>query len=492
MLKAMLDYIREDGLLYYPVPGYRPKDTTYPDTNGYLVLAIENHYALDGNRQWLDWIALLASGLKKVAIQIEDRAYYPPECTVTPDGKWLWNLRGHAMLPYDPPQEPYLEQQGLEGSVKYEQATAMRALVRAYRYNGDQDALALLRKFVQFDLKPGMWENTTLEGYRGNEHGVFGGHFHGNVLSLLSLLDVADAEGNDWLKDFVREGYNNAIRHGAVRAGWFPGWITPTKYDRDGVFLSHSETDGLAEMLELGVRLSDAGFGDYWDDVDAIMRNQLAEQQFCSLDVMREASKGASGLERFVGGFTEVPTMTAASPAIFGCCTVSGAVGLYYAWEGITRFRDGVATVNLFLNRSSKWIDVNSYLPYEGKVELHNKEAGMALVRIPNWVNLNEVKSFIDDKATQPPFSGRYLVFRDLQKGDVIRIELPNPERTDSYTIAGIRYQIRFRGSTIVDIEPRSTAQGLIPLYQRSYFKAQKAPMRRASRFVPDKILPLQ
>src|SRR5208283_4706859 len=105
------------GLMYYPTNGFTPKNTSYPDTSGIVVLALENHYNLDGNPGWLDWIHLLASGLEKIAIRVDDRAYYPPESSITPEGKWVWNQRGQATIPYDPPEEPFLEEQGLEGCV---------------------------------------------------------------------------------------------------------------------------------------------------------------------------------------------------------------------------------------------------------------------------------------------------------------------------------------------------------------------------------------
>ena len=74
---------------------------------------------------------------------------------------------------------------------------------------------------------------------------------------------------------------------------------------------------------------------------------------------------------------------TAIKPEMYGCCSVNGANSLYYAWHGITRFDEGVATVNLFLNRASAWMDIDSYLPYEGKVVLHNKLARLARVPHP-------------------------------------------------------------------------------------------------------------
>lgn len=225
IMKALLSNIRPDGLMYYPTDGFTPKDTSYPDTSAIVALAAENHYNLDGNPGWLAWIELLGRGLEKIAIRVDNRAYYPPESSIKPDGEWVWNLRGEATIPYHPPEEPYLEQQGLEGCVKFEQAYQMRALVRAYRYGGDQEALNLLRMLTRFDLKPGMWDNTTLEGYKGNEHGVFSGHFHGNTAALLALLDVAEAEKDGRLKEIVREAYDNAVRYGAARVGWYGGYL---------------------------------------------------------------------------------------------------------------------------------------------------------------------------------------------------------------------------------------------------------------------------
>lgn len=497
MIGALFGHVRGDGLLYYPVDSNGPpKNTSYPDVNGILALACENQYNMDGHPQWLEWIRLLGTGLEKVAIRVQDRAYYPPECSIDPTGIWHWTLRGSAELPYVPTQEPYLEQQGHEGAVKFEQAYAIRALVRAHRYAPDQSYIELLQRFVRFCLEPGMWENTSLEGHLGNEHGIFGGHYHGNTAAALALLDVAQAGKNIWLKEFVREAYEHGIHSGAVQVGWFPGWIMPTKYGRPAGVHIATEGDSIGEMIELAVRLADAGLGEYWDDVDSMVRNQLAEQQFCSRKLLSDMSGGAPGIEDFVGGFTQIfsdpPNFAATLPAMYGCCSANGSIGLYYAWHGITRFDQGVATVNLFLNRASEWMDVDSYLPYEGKVELHNKKARTALVRIPSWIEMEDVKAYVDNRMTKPSTSGHYLIFDGLSAKATIRLEFPNPERTDTYTIDDTRYRITFRGSTVLDLEPRVHDKGLIALYQREQYKAAQSPSRKARRFVAENVLPLQ
>lgn len=494
MMKAMLGTVGADGLLYYPTPGYRIKGTSYPMVNGIFALACENHYAMDGNQHWLDWIQLVSSGLEKVAIRVEDRAYYPPESTVTPEGKWVWNTRGVATLPYNPPEEPYLDSQGLEGCVKFEQQYEMRALVRAYRYGANPKTLELIRALTRFDMKLGLWQDTSLEGVQGNEHGNFYGHFHGNTAPLLALLDIAELENDPELKEIVREGYEHALSTGALRLGWFPSWFLPVKYQRDEIVGRVAEGCAVGEMAELAVRLTDAGLGDYWDHVDSIVRNQLVEQQFTDLELMkRYAGSGAAAkyVADYLGGFGEA-SPTGTPPEMYGCCSANTPMGLYYAWHGITRFDDGIATVNLFLNRGSSWMDVASYLPYEGKVELRNKQAKTALVRIPMWVDPSDVKAYVNQERVRAPQTGRYLIFDGLRSGTVIRLEFPNPEFREHYWLAGTRYDAVLRGSTVVDISPGNHESGQIPLYQRANYRKTSAPLRRTTFFAADKVLPLQ
>jgi hypothetical protein len=105
---------------------------------------------------------------------------------------------------------------------------------------------------------------------------------------------------------------------------------------------------------------------------------------------MRAASGGVRGrlIARIVGGCgTGEPT--AIRPEINAVATADTAAAFYYAWHGITRFDEEarVAQVNLFLNRVSPWLDVESSLPYEGKVILRNKRANTILVRLPMWLN---------------------------------------------------------------------------------------------------------
>ena len=174
---------------------------------------------------------------------------------------------------------------------------------------------------------------------------------------------------------------------------------------------------------------------------------------------------------------------------------------LYYAWHGIIRFDKGIATVNLLMNRASPWMDIDSHIPYEGKVTLSNKTARTGLVRVPSWIEPSQVKSFVRNKPVDVSHTGRSLSFEGLKPKDEVRLESPMLEREDQYTIHGEKFQVTFRGSTLVDIQPRttgfprsphSTAKTTAdPIYQRQHFRSGPAPKKTVTRFVSEDLIPL-
>jgi hypothetical protein len=499
MMRTLLYQIGPSGEMFYPAafPG-AAGGLNYPERAGMMAFAVLTWYSRDQNPAWLNWLHLLATGLKKDAIHADERAYFPIQSAIDLQGKWHDIAGGeHARIPYHTPEEPDSDQQGTEGTAKQDQLRPLSTLVHDFELNHDGESIQLARELSREVLRSALWANTETEGYPGSEHGIFEGHFHATVHTFISVLDLAQADNDSWLKEFAREGYQDALRNGVVQLGWFPAIVKPEKFGRPAWQHTVDEACGVADMVVLAIRLSDAGLGDYWDDVDSIVRNQLTAQQVIDLDLMRRAS-GTNGeqdalLKRFLGGFGNA-SVTSIPPIadIAGCCTGNGPQALYYAWEGITRFQNGVATINLFLNRASAWMDVDSYLPYEGQVILHNKLAHTAFLRIPAWLRSLPIDLLINGKHTQPVRAGNYLVFDGLKANDVIALRFDVPQSTQKYTIDGVEYTISFRGSTVTDITPRDSGPHSYPLYLRSDMRAGKTPMRTKRRFVTDRLIETQ
>jgi hypothetical protein len=518
MLRALLSQVRDDGLMYYPFDGQGPpKGTSYPQSNALLMFAIFNHRAIDGNPAWEHWIDLLAKGLNDVAIRVADRAFYPMQAGVDREHKWhLMNLedeppygRGERTFAYDPLKEPYADAMGYEGAARAEENRSMAALARHYRLTGNRKSLDVGSRLMRFTSKPGMWvENLDQRRYPGWEHGIWSGHFHNGAQGLCGLIDVATILNDERLMELCREGYESTRRNGLVRIGFFPAWSTPERYGRAALLGELTEPCALADMIVAAVLLSDAGLGDYWDDVDCIVRNHLLEQQVTDLDELRKITGIKPGteedarLQRFRGGFGCCSPTSLMQASIAGCCTANGAQGYYYAWHGITRCDNGVAKVNLFLNRASPWMDIDSYLPFEGRVVLHNKTARTAIVRVPAWGNPAKFECRIERDASEhqpgmktmklkPAVLGHSLVIDGLQPRDRVVLEFALPTAEYVNTIAGKRYRLKFRGNTVVDIQPHlENPKTDYQLYQRQQLLGNKAPLHEVERFVADKTVP--
>src|SRR5262249_57680712 len=82
----------------------------------------------DKNRAWLDGVNLISSGLGWTSIDVDDRAYYPLECSfkrvLGPEGlgalpgagTWHPTTLGKSILPYAPPAEPDSDHQAYKAS----------------------------------------------------------------------------------------------------------------------------------------------------------------------------------------------------------------------------------------------------------------------------------------------------------------------------------------------------------------------------------------
>ena len=495
MMAALVSRIADDGLLYCPpnTPwrthgrGYLPTDEDYTAVyaDARMMLAMMAWHQRDNDPIWLDRIQKMAKGLGKVAVYAEDRAFYP-------DGGVAFDFSYLKQSGWKNQTEPSSERQGAEGTVKFYNANQIRALARWHQLSGDKEALELARKLANFVLKPSLWEEGALEDLVGPERAQWQGHFHGHITTFMGLLWYALTTNNVRLTEFVRSGYEYSRNFGIARIGWFPCWIGPNP-------IGHKlacESCGTADMVALAVKLSTAGVADYWDDVDGYVRNTLVEQQYADVGLTKAATKqGDADWTWWLGAFCGAGDLSGLNTNAAACCTGNSTQALYYAWDSIVRYEDGTAQVNLLLNRASPWLDVDSYLPYEGKVVLKNKTARTVAVRIPSWVDPAALTCQVSGKDTSPFWVGRYLVLDRLGEQDEVTIEFPIVEERVTYTVpAGEwcrggpmlprrQYLCSFRGSTLVDISPRDE-NPTYPIYLRSHYASGRVPMMQVTRHI--------
>ena len=331
-------------------------------------------------------------------------------------------------------------------------------------------------------------------------------HFQDHATSVVSMIDFALATGDQELLEYTRRSYEFARTLGEPLVGYFPELYASTSVEL-------SETCEVGQMIIQAVKLSRAGIGDYWDDADRWVRNQLAENQLLRIDwidpliedlppsVVEKPHQTADRVaERNIGAFAGWPAANdwysirapregqdltpRASPSIMHCCTANGSRALYYVWENILTYEGGTLRVNLLLNRASPWADVDSYIPYEGQVDVKIKVPCRLSVRIPEWVAPGETRCQVGGEDRSLDWDGRYAQAGDVKPGDVVSLRFPIEERRDVVYIEKQRYHLVRRGNEVVAIHPPGR---YCPLYQRAHYRENTVRWKRVTRFVPDR-----
>ena len=335
-------------------------------------------------------------------------------------------------------------------------------------------------------------------------------HFHTHAMNILACLYAHMQQDNEALLDRAVKAYEYGVSQGNRTLGFFP-MVTYDKY----VGAQTAETCQVADMVVAAVTLSKLGV-DRWEDADRWTRNQLAENQLTQIGWLTDGhidysrSETPAGFfdnpgqrttdrvpERTLGAFAGWPTPNDWVGAedwwggdthrifytIMNCCTGSGCRALYSVWRDMIAFEDGKLTVNLLFNRASQWADIDSYIPYTGRVDFKIKKKIDLAARLPEWVDLDAVKVSINNKDIEPIFEGRYAQIGKLKKGQVVTMTFPIAERTEKFNIEGFDYTFVIRGNDVVSVDPPGK---YYPMYQRGHYR-QGAPMyRKVTRFVSD------
>jgi DUF1680 family protein len=232
------------------------------------------------------------------------------------------------------------------------------------------------------------------------------------------------------------------------------GWISERAHESAG----GCETCCLADALDLATTLAASGHPEYWDLAERIARNHLLQSQ-CP------ETGGFSG-HTMPNDYCWIhPSTGQPEHHVGGCCSPAGVRALWLAWDSIASRRGEETLVNLPLTRPSPIADVASSLPREGRVEVTLREAGNLLLRLPPWVERQQVRLMAAGASRPPVWSGPHVRVDGLKAGDATVVTLPVREERREESFMGFSFTVAWRGSTVTAVEPSGTVE---PLYRTS------------------------
>lgn len=530
-MDAMLKNMAEDGLIYDRQDPRRPwnvgvgygvqnwdEDYANMAGNGRAITGMIYWLQWTGDEVWLQRAKRTAERMLELAVTDGDMAFYPNPGL----GNDFSYPRKSGWTTRKPPENA---NEGFEGASMFYLFQPLRGFTRYYAATGDERFKNLSRKFVNCGLQTKFWGGAAdMSSMAGAERGHFKLHFHASTAALRGILDYGIIADDQRAKELVADAYGYARQMGIGRLGLFP--------------TGGEGTEGctIGDMIGLAVALSDAGLGDYWDDVDKYARNGLLCAQATDLEELNRVSNAGkerpanapfggacdyrfvqknnkgilpgqevhgSVLERTIGAFGHVVGARYQTPMMMHCCTANASQGLYYAWEGILRHHGDCADINLWLNRRSPWTDVWSWLPHDGKLIIQNKGMRQLTVRKPSWAHRTRIRCQVNGQDSEPRWVDGRMIFDGLQGAETLVITTPVNTESVTYTMVNLgdpqnsneQYRCEFRGHTAISVQRIVSGHDTqehdwYRIFRRDAMKSAEAPTRPAPTYVhPEELI---
>ncbi|REE66970.1 hypothetical protein A8990_14622 [Paenibacillus taihuensis] len=428
-------------------------DTCDPFLNpfmaGRMLLAYVDLYLDSPSTERREAVEKLAASIRDNVQHEEDYSYWFKNA----DG---WNTMEHAVFG------------DFNGYPTFPLGGIMLALARFTESAEAPDCEDLLDRMCRFVLNV----SGTFEA-----DGRYQGHTHsgGILTAAVAIMRRALRKNDTAIIDQMKNVFDWTLRFSS-KWGWVPDGVGPDD--------ASCESCTITDAIHLGLLIARHIDESYYAILERFARNQLLENQFVHTDPMLPQGEFPEKpiFERALYGswasWSKPGSLDNCIESVEGCCLGAGIRACYLLWDDIVTKRDGVVSVNMALSRNSQWVEVVSYQPYEGKLELHVHEAAEALrVRMPDWVVREDAVLTVDGEArpivTDETANG-YIRLEGLQAGQLVQLLYPLTTVEAIERVSGRDYKVRWRGDTVLSVTPSGQ---IYPLYQRKWMEQDSAPM---------------
>ena len=378
-----------------------------------------------------------------------------PDCT--------WALEGFDY--YEKLGAPEAAERYREPNVSHN-GRLIEALVWFYETTGDSQALELADRFAAYHLE----HSTHPDGAFNPDSNA--GHTHSYLGTLRGLLLFGQVTKQRKYVEAVAATYDVTVRKMIVKeSGWTSHNIDMEIADGRGQDGSPEVTSpGDAAQIAMWLGL-DAGYPEFLDDVERIVRARILPSQITELPDVQlpsgldrdQEDKRLWGDkeyrnvgERIMGAYAGMQLEPHAGKRSTTDVTAAPMHTLIDVHNNIAN-RDGSGIrVNFHFDYEDRHVKVRSARNGEATVKVTPKEADNVFVRIPRWAPTDSVSVAVAGRPVPLATIGDYAhVSRDTFPGE-IELRYALPERVTRETTQGIDFEFAWRGDEIMGVCPNS------------------------------------
>lgn len=391
----------------------------------------------------------LVRGMRSLVIKREVRTF------------WAGDTQVDELI-YEFPNDVYLKSGGFDlsrftgrGEPSIRNAIMLRSLVKYFELTGDEVAIDLAKGIANYVLGPSRYFNYKMEFF-GHVHSA--GWFATGLVALGRVL-------ND--ERYIKNGKDiyDYIRSISTSFGWVPEYAQWKPMEEE-----HCETCCIKDMIECAFELCQAGYTQYWNDINLFARNQLMENQikYSGYVVTDNTLPDVGGItyrdidKRMIGGFTggSLPNSISLSKfrSIAGCCVGIAPVALKIVWDNAVVLQDGIVTLNIPLDKQTSFAKVSTDYPETGEITVTPKQNCTVKIRLYPYMG-EKISSNLPYEVED-----NCAVFENVKAGESVKLTHPL-ETIEMHEFArGMDLTVVWRGCDVIDLLPHGEH---MRLYQR-------------------------
>jgi hypothetical protein len=283
----------------------------------------------------------------------------------------------------------------------------------------------------------------------------FGTHTHSTTCVMSSLAQLAELTSDHRLIARVKAFYDRGLWEIRDELGWV------IENSGDDAHPDRGEVNNTGDIVETALILGRHGYAECYEDAERILRCHLLPSQVRDTSFITDPPNpdGADGLRdvarRHLGAFG-FPAPYGHQP--LGCARVSfnmdivgGAVAsLCEAYREVSSYDRTGHRVNLLFDHETPYLSVTS--PYtNASLCAKTKRPGPLFVRVPSWVDRDQVKIAGIDSA--PLTVDGYLFWPNPPVGRAITLDFPLPRREMAIEHRTRNIRVRLRGDQVEAME---------------------------------------
>ncbi len=243
---------------------------------------------------------------------------------------------------------------------------------------------------------------------------------------------------------------------------------TVRKHVRPSGFISHDlgkendgETAAPGDAAQLALWLAQAGYPEFLDDVERIVRARILPSQITSpiglmprLDDGREEHTDLD--RRTLGAFGGMPIFTHAGKNPTTDITAADLHTLCDIYSHIVEATPLGLQVNFHFDFEDERIRILSTRGHSAHLDILMKEPQALFIRIPGWAPAGSVRLQVDGQSIAPDWIGCFLMVPRQTGAAQIQVEFDLPVTHLDETTDGVTYHFTWRGDEVLSMSPNS------------------------------------